>query len=655
MRNLFLLMSTLIASSLVFGQHANHIEQHKCSHHVADPQLSFERFDRPAWYDDYNVTFFHLDIAVENNSTFVSGDVTTHSVVLRETLDTLKFELIDQMIVESVTVNGISESFNHEDDVVSVVLSTPMSSGDELSYTVSYEGQPPSGGFFSGISTAYIGSWDKNVTWTLSEPFNAKQWWPCKQDLYDKADSVYVFITTSEENLAGSNGLLTAVTPMPDNKLRFEWKSNYPIAFYLVSLSVAEYQEYNIYAKPDGLENDSILIQNFIYDSPGCLEYYQEGINNTSEFIEVLSEKYGMYPFKDEKYGHCLSGIGGGMEHQTMSTMGGFGFSLVAHELGHMWFGDNVTCATWSDIWINEGFASYTEYLTAQVLQGQSSADSWMLSAHNYIKSEPGGSVYVPPEEANPNNVWRIFNGRLSYDKGAAILHMIRYELGDDDVFFDVLQTFQDQYRDSVATGLDFMGVLNDVSGMDFNYFFDQWYFGEGYPIFDVVWNQSPETLYIHLSQSGSAPAVTPFFETNVDIRVFYTDNSQEVMTVRQTQPDQYFELPIQGDIVFMDLDPDKWLIKEVNSIMVGISDENNPVRFSVSPNPTRDFVNIKFSESSSVNRMITVTDLSGRILIQEEIASVQASLDLSRLNRGVYLVKATEGSQSLVQRIIKQ
>ena len=153
---------------------------------------------------------------------------------------------------------------------------------------------------------------------------------------------------------------------MPGNKLRYEWKSNYPIAYYLISFAVSEYQEYNIYAHPAGMGGDSLLIQNFIYDAPGCLDYYKAGIDETVGMVELFSDLYSLYPFHQEKYGHCLTAIGGGMEHQTMSTMGNFNFGLVAHELGHMWFGDNVTCATWSDIWINEGFATYTDYLARE-------------------------------------------------------------------------------------------------------------------------------------------------------------------------------------------------------------------------------------------------------------------------------------------------
>jgi len=655
MKRLFLLPILLLLAAFIFGQSAHQPKLVMCKHqHHYTPHFGFERYERPEWYDDYNVTFYFLDINVENNTTFVSGNATTIADVKRLTLDEFKFELISQLTVDSVIANGVNSSFTRAGDEVTVALQTALGLGETLSFTVYYFGQPPSGGFFSGISTSFVQAWGKNVTWTLSEPFNAKQWWPCKQDLYDKADSVWVFATTSNVNKVGSNGLLTSSIPLPNNKVRYEWKSNYPIAYYLISISVSDYQEYNIYAKPEGLQGDSILIQNYIYNSPGCLEFYKEGIDRTSAFIELLSEYYGMYPFKDEKYGHCLAGIGGGMEHQTMSTMGGFSFGLVAHELGHMWFGDNVTCATWSDIWINEGFASYTEYLTAYFIQGPSSGASWMNNAHNSVKSSPGGSVYVPPAEVNPGNVWRIFDGRLSYKKGAAIIHVLRQEIQDDELFFEILQEFQDQYRDSVATGLDFMGVANQLTGTDFTYFFDQWYFGEGYPIYDIIWNYGSDMLYISSTQTTSTN-VTTLFETFLEIKVNYTDGTNENVVVRQTENVNYFEIPISKAVATIQIDPNNWLIKTVNSVTVGVAEKDIPLNFTIAPNPSSSNIKLYFGQDDGVEKQITITDLAGKVVFQTISLGTAESINISTLAPGVYLITAFDGQEKLTQRLIKK
>ncbi len=647
----FLLIINILSLS---SQNVHDFSEFICKHQHHHPHKhSFEQSDRPDWYDDYNVTFYLLDIQVENNTTYVEGNATTKATVKRLNLNEFKFELLANLTVDSVITNGSNRPFTRVGDEVTVALQNVLNQGETLSFTVFYKGQPPSGGFFSGISTAYIQSWGKNVTWTLSEPFNAKQWWPCKQDLYDKADSVYVFATTSSINKVGSNGLLTAVTPMPGGKVRYEWKSYYPIAYYLISISVSDYQEYNLYAKPVGLSGDSILIQNYIYNSPGCLEFYKEGIDRTSAFIELLSEYYGMYPFKDEKYGHCLSGIGGGMEHQTMSTMGGFSFGLVAHELGHMWFGDNVTCATWSDIWINEGFASYTEYLTAYYIQGTNNGASWMNSAHNTVKSSPGGSVYVPPDQATPDNVWRIFDGRLSYKKGAAIIHVLRQEIQNDEHFFEILQEFQDQFRDSMATGLDFMGVANQITGLNFNYFFDQWYFGEGYPIYDVLWNQSPDMLYINTTQTTSS-SVTPLFETYVEYRVNYTDGTHEIVLLRQTANVNDFQVPIGKPVASLVVDPNNWLVKTVNSVMVGVAEHQTPLYFSLAPNPSSDRIKLFFDQNFK-SKELQITDLGGRTIYQTKTTESIVNIDISEFSPGVYLVTAFDGINSITQRLIMQ
>lgn len=655
MKRLLLLPFCFLFTTFLFGQNANQPSQVMCKHqHQYTTHFGFERYERPEWYDDYNVTFYFLDINVENNTTFVSGNATTIADVKRLSLDEFKFELIIQLTVDSVNVNGINSNFTRSGDEVTVDLQTSLNLGETLSFTVYYNGQPPSGGFFSGISTSYIQSWGKNVTWTLSEPFNAIQWWPCKQDLYDKADSVYVFATTSDVNKVGSNGLLTAEIPLPDNKVRYEWKSYYPIAYYLISFSVSDYQEYNIYAKPTDLQGDSILIQNYVYNSPGCLENYKEGIDRTSGFIELLSDYYGIYPFKDEKYGHCLAGIGGGMEHQTMTTIGGFSFGLVAHELGHMWFGDNVTCATWSDIWINEGFASYTEYLTAYYIQGPSSGASWMNSAHNSIKSSAGGSVYVPPAEVNPGNVWRIFDGRLSYKKGAAIIHVLRQEIQNDELFFDILQEFQDIYRDSVATGQDFVNVANQMSGQDFNYFLEQWYFGEGYPIYDVIWNQSSDKLYMTTTQTTSTD-ITTLFETYVEYKLNFTDGTNEIVLLRQTSNVNNYEVQISKAIASIELDPNNWLINSVDGIMVGIPKLNSTVHFSLAPNPSSDKINLYFDQHNTNSKEVLITDLTGKVILKTTASESIFAVDVSDFEPGVYLVTVFDGENRLTQRLIRK
>jgi len=613
--------------------------------------LSGMDIDQSSLLHNYDVKFYFLDLKVENNTVELSGKVTINAQVTESELDTFAFELVDELIVDSILINGWQKSFQRSNDEVFVMLENSIAQEENFTCQVYYHGTPPTGGFFSGISTEYDSAWNKHVTWTLSEPFNARQWWPTKQVLTDKADSVWIFITTSVENKAGSIGLLTNVVSLPNNKARFEWKSRYPIAYYLISFAVAEYQEYNIYAKPADLYGDSLLIQNYIYDSPGCLSYYKQGIDNTVGFLELFSELFSQYPFHEEKYGHCLAGLSGGMEHQTMTTLGRFDFSLVAHELGHMWFGDNVTCSNWSDIWINEGFATYADYLATEKIAGDPWPGIWRKNVHNFILSEPGGSIYVPEEEVTYDNVERIFDSRLTYWKGAVILHMIRFELQNDELFFDVLKNFQDKFSDSLASTPDFIGVLNETSGKDFNEFFNQWYYGEGYPIYSISYKQTDGFLELESVQTTSMPEITPFYNMNMPYKLFFNDETDSTIILFQESNTMTFTLPIAKIIDSIQVDPDKWVLKKVESV-IGIAENESKAQFSISPNPVKDKLVVQ-----SFNEMIckiTISDLLGNKI--EEYTSMQpiSTINVSGLSSGVFFITIEIGEANFTQKFVK-
>ncbi len=599
----------------------------------------------------YDVKFYHLDLQVENNAVDISGNVTIKAKVVNTQIDTFVFELVDELIVDEILFNGVSKSFERNNNEVFVLIDNPVFQGEIFTCQVFYHGTPPTGGFFSGISTEYDSTWNKHVTWTLSEPFNARQWWPTKQVLTDKADSVWVFITTSSGNKAGSIGLLTNTVNLPNNKVRYEWKSKYPIAYYLISFAVAEYQEYNIYAKPAYLNGDSIFIQNYIYNAPGCLDHYKSGIDNTVNFLELFSDLFSGYPFDEEKYGHCLAGLSGGMEHQTMTTLGNFHFGIVAHELGHMWFGDNVTCSNWSDIWINEGFATYADYLATEKIGGDPWPGIWRNNVHNFILSEPGGSTYVPEEEVTYENVDRIFDSRLTYWKGAVILHMIRFELQNDEVFFDVLRNFQLKFADSLASAPDFIEVLNETSGKDFTQFFDQWYYGEGYPIYSVSYKQNEGLLEIESMQTTSMPSVTPFFIMKIPYKLFYADGTDSTIILYHENPTMVYSLPMAKEIDSIQVDPEKWVLKKVESI-IGISEYDQFNGFTFSPNPVENNLMIRSFDQSIHN--ITVYNLFGKKISELSAMQPLYFLNVSGLNSGLYFISIQIGDVVYTRKFVK-
>jgi aminopeptidase N len=534
--------------------------------------------------EDYDVKFYGLDVRVSNRSDRIEGSTTILVETLKNSFETLVLELYNSLLVDKVVVEGEEMNFTHDGDELYIALNSPLDSGNLLSAQVFYGGQTG-----EGMVSERDDEWGVPVTFTLSEPFYAKDWFPCKETLGDKADSVHVFITT-EYGLRGvSQGIQTGTTYFPNGLVRHEWKSNYPIAFYLISIAVADYQEYNLEVQPAGTASP-IWIQNFVYDVPGCLETYQDQIGVTLPMMELFSELFGPYPFREEKYGHYLWPWGGGMEHQTMTGMGNFEFYLIAHELGHSWFGDYVTCATWQDIWINEGFATLAGYLATEFLAPEF-ADGERETRFNRALREPEGSVYVPDEDKDSDA--RIFSGNLSYNKGMALLHMIRFELDDDELFFLTLRNFLERYANDVATGMDFKEVLEESTGRDFTDFFNQWYFGAGYPIYDVVLEQQDQTVTLHSTQTTSSTR-TPLFRMSMEYKLLYPGGDTLVRVFHGSQVESYqFILPHQ--VTGVEVDPNNQVLDGVTLTKKSIP-EKSPL-FSLSPNPNRGTFSFRLLE----------------------------------------------------------
>ncbi len=624
---LILIINAISAQTAGFS--AYELEPHKQNLHLKSAN--------DFYHDDYDVHFYFLDINVENTSTEISGKVEIHAKVTTTQLDTFFFEIKDFLTVDSVAVNGIPHNCIQQNNVGKIPLIASLGQNGIVTTEIFYQGLPITTGFFSGISHDTVPFWNNLVTWTLSEPFNADDWWPCKQDLKDKADSAWIFITTDSSNKAGSNGLLTNITDLNNGKFRYEWKTHYPIVYYLISVAVSDYDEYSVYAKPANYGGDSILIQNYIYNDGLYLNLYQSDIDKTVDLIELFSNVYGLYPFAEEKYGHCLAPMGGGMEHQTMTTQANFGFYLTCHELAHQWFGDNVTCSSWQDIWINEGFATYSEIICAENLLGQAAAEQRIVDKQNSVMSQPGGSVYVPAYELS--NVWRIFDGRLSYSKGACILHMLRFEMNNDTTFFNTLKTFQNIYKDSVASGEDFKAVAESVSGMNLTTFFDQWYYGEGFPQFDVLWYQEQDSLYISSYQSTSTTTTT-LFEMSFELLLSFSGGGDTTIRLFQNDTANYHKIILTNrQVVGIAMDPNNWNLDSTANISVDLSEINKEMHFSLYPNPAEKYIQLQLAREQKEELSLYIIDIMGRIVLQDRAFSATKKIDVSFLKQGVYSV----------------
>lgn len=572
----------------------------------------------------YDVRFYHINLETSATSLFISGSTLVKVSVVVPHLARVVLQLTTLLQVSGVKVNGAATTFSHQTGYIFIELGTAAAAGDILDIEVSYSGTPPNG---PGINRSTSTTWGKTIIWTLSESFHAAEWFPVKQDLRDKADSVYIFITAPRPLQGISNGVLTDVVDLGDNKRRFEWKSRYPITYYLISMTVGDYIQYDLTADVNGV---TVPQPNYVYNSPGCLETYKDAIDKTPMLIGLFSDIFIPYPFAGEKYGHVMAPFNGGMEHQTITMMGLFNFWLIAHELAHQWFGNYVTCATWQDIWINEGFASYCEYLAYEFTGQEAAAKTWLATAYDRARTMPSGAVYLTPSEAL--NESRIFNSALSYKKGAALLHMLRREIADDEIFFGALRRFLTEFGDSTATGLDFLDVVNRHSGNDYRWFFDQWYFGKGFPTVNAGFVRKIDRTVITLRQTPSDQS-NPFFRMSLRVRIEYEDYSRDTILDWRCN-EQAFVIPSYDRPVRIVIDPDSDILMTKTAV-AGVYEDDDLVIWPV-PFSDRLFIDIPVNMAATE---VTVTNFAGVRVHKSEVLGIRSEIETSGWAPGQYVI----------------
>lgn len=606
--------------------------------------------------EKYDVHFYALDLNMTNTSTFVDGNVEIHAKT-RVDLDSALFELFDTFTITDILVNGSSVSYFRSASRIKVPVNQLANTNFVIK--VIYNGTPPDassnplGG--SGMTNDNSPSWGNQVTWSLSEAFSAFEWFPCKQSLTDKADSVSFICTVPSTCKAGSNGVLIEELDLGNGFTKFHWFHRKPIDYYLISIAVAEYIDYTVYANPVGAVNP-VPVVNYVYNNPQTLPNFQADIDETVDFIEFFSTVYGTYPFYEEKYGHCMAPLGGGMEHQTMTTQGWFDKTLTAHELGHQWWGDQVTCKSWADIWVNEGFASYSEYLMLEELYpGEEVAQ--MNDQHANVKSQLGGSIWV---EDSLNN-GRIFDSRLTYDKGSAFIHTLRFLINNDSLFFECLKAYQNIYKGSTALGVDVQQTMENLTGLDLSAAFEQWYFGEGFPTYSAKWNVVGNDLYVKVTHTASMSSVTPTFTNPIEVRFTRSGMSDSIVRLDITSNDETFVLSNLANVTNLNaIDPANWVVNNVGSIqhdlnlgVNALSEEAEVLKLTVSPNPATDFITINAEKNQKYT--LKVIDPKGHCVSQQTVLSGD-KINVAQWSNGLYLLQfeAVNGEQ-IIRKLIRK
>ena len=575
---------------------------------------------------NYDVKYHRLEITVDPAVRAIQQGCVTTYFTATSVGNSVAFDLIDAMFVDSVKHNGVLASHLHFNDVVTITLPSSIAIGQTDSVSVYYHGVPGNSGFGS-----FTTDWQNDsipVMSTLSEPYGARDWWPCKQTLNDKIDSVEIYVTCPEKYEVGSNGLLISSI---DNGLTktYRWKHRYPIVTYLIAFACSDYAIYSDYAY---LPGDTIEILNYVY--PQNLAVAQQQTPQTAIFMHLFDSLFTPYPFANEKYGHVQWSWGGGMEHQTMSSMGSFGFELISHELAHQWFGDKITCASWQDIWLNEGFATYCTGISYEFTEPQYWLP-WKKLSHDNIIAAPDGSVFC--SDTTTSN--RIFNGRLSYRKAAFLLHMIRLRIGDDNFFTAIKNYLNDPliaYKFALTENLKYH--FEEQSGVDLTEFFDDWYYGQGHPQYTLKWGQFPSSrLIIELNQQPTHPSVD-FFEGPLPVRLKSATNDTTII-LEHTFNGQIFDLQPGFPVDSVIVDPEIQVIQQNTVIKTDIDSDDGIV---VYPNPIKNTAEVKFDSPLYTAVRYELFDISGKLLESRDVQNAgfgSFSIDMTPYRNGVYFI----------------
>ncbi|HPF00228.1 MAG TPA: M1 family aminopeptidase [Bacteroidales bacterium] len=585
---------------------------------------------------EYDLKYHRFNWNVDPDTCYISGSVTSYFIPVQNNLTQIDFSLKVNMMVDSVKYHGAPAMSVHVNNEVNITGFPPLSAGILDSITVYYHGTPQAtSGFISFVASTH-GS-GTPALWTLSEPYGAYEWWPCKNDLSDKIDSIDIYVTHPNGYHAASNGILVSETVGATTTAH--WKHRYPIAAYLIAIAVSDY---SIFSDDFSLSTGTIPMLSYVY--PESLTDAQNMTPLLEDVMQFYDSLIAPYPYMTEKYGHAQFGWGGGMEHQTMSFMGGFGYELMAHELLHQWFGDAVTCGSWHDIWLNEGFATYFTALNYERTSPDYYWIIWKNNTVNHVTSDPGGSVFV----YDTSDVSRVFDSRLSYNKAAYMLHMLRWVVGDDNFFQGNRNYFNDaNFYFGYAKSPDYIAHMEAQSGMDLTGFFDDWLYHEGYPSYTIVAMPIPgDSLSIAIDQTQSHSSVS-FFEMPVPIQI---DDS--IYVFDNTFSGQEFRIPYTSFPTTMQFDPEFQLLSGFNQVILLSTQEHDVPEISLYPNPAENQLFISGAENQPIN--CHIYDSRGALVISDEI-SANESVDIQRLATGAYRISVSTADWQYSSSFIKK
>jgi aminopeptidase N len=502
---------------------------------------------------------------------------------------------------------------------------------------------------------------EENLGYTMSEPTDARMWMPCYDDPSDKA-TCEINATVPLGYQAGSNGLLVGVVNNPDTTVTFKWREDLPITTYLMVISASKYSKFSQFYHRVTNPADSIEIVNYMWqmDSAGTVWNARLALAHMPRMMEVYSTLFGEYPFA--KYGHAVAYqfYYGGMEHQTLTTVHRSWLSVnsypfyddyFAHELSHQWWGDLVTCGTWKDIWMNEGFATYSELLWREFQYGTDSRNELLNRYSNFKDGSWRYAIYDPQGQSI-----NLFTGNV-YQKAGWVLHMLRYLVGDS-TFFNILANHRDSHYYGTATTQDFINTVNAVSGQNYQWFFDEWIYGRGWVKYasQSSWDFDNKEYKVQIQQQQDVSWLT--YKMPLEIK-FYWPGKDSTVSVWDSLRTQDFNFILADRPDSIQLDPNNKILNQIDTVFDSVlNDAVGPTGFKLYqnyPNPFNPTTNIEYRISNVSSVSLKLYDVMGRevaVLVERQMHTpgiYVKHIDGSSLSSGIYYYRLTVTDNKMI------